>query len=130
MGHIPRSMTLYLYDEMTRVLNPGDTAVISGVFLPKIMRGFRAMKAGLLTDTILEVFDVQLSKKKYEQYQLTTEVQENVEAISQDPNAYERLARSIAPEIYGHIDVKKSILLLMVGGVTNETNDGMKTRGT
>ena len=122
-------MTVYLFDDQTRKLNPGDVAVISGVFLPKIQRGFRAMKVGLLTDTFLEVLDVELAKKNYSQYDLTTEIQENITALASDPNAYERLASSIAPEIFGHIDVKKALLLLMVGGVTNETTDGMKTRG-
>jgi DNA replication licensing factor MCM7 len=39
------------------------------------------------------------------------------------------LAASIAPEIYGLSDVKKALLLLMVGGSTTEMHDGMKIRG-
>jgi len=42
---------------------------------------------------------------------------------------YSRLAKSIAPEIYGHEDVKKALLLLLVGGVTRTMPDGMKIRG-
>jgi hypothetical protein len=40
-----------------------------------------------------------------------------------------QLARSIAPEIYGLEDVKKALLLQLVGGVTQTQADGMKTRG-
>jgi len=36
---------------------------------------------------------------------------------------------SIAPEIYGHLDVKKALLLMMVGGVTRNMEDGMMIRG-
>ncbi|CAE7916525.1 MCM7, partial [Symbiodinium sp. KB8] len=36
---------------------------------------------------------------------------------------------SIAPEIYGHEDVKKALLLQLVGGVTRAMQDGMKIRG-
>ena len=32
-------------------------------------------------------------------------------------------------EIYGHEDVKKALLLAMVGGVTRQLPDGMKLRG-
>ena len=42
---------------------------------------------------------------------------------------YKRLATSLAPEIFGHEDVKKALLLLMVGGVTKQLPDGMKLRG-
>ena len=39
------------------------------------------------------------------------------------------MAQSIAPEIFGHEDVKKALLLLLVGGATKEMGDGMKIRG-
>lgn len=39
------------------------------------------------------------------------------------------LAASIAPEIYGHPDVKKALLLLLVGGVDRNPR-GMKIRGS
>merc|ERR1712217_109893 len=42
---------------------------------------------------------------------------------------YSRLARSIAPEIYGYEDVKKALLTLMVGGVRCKKTDGIKIRG-
>ena len=42
---------------------------------------------------------------------------------------YDRLARSIAPEIFGHEDVKKALLLQLVGGVSRKQKDGMRTRG-
>lgn len=59
-----------------------------------------------------------------EQYELTDD---EIEIVSQD-NFYELLAYSIAPEIYGHLDVKKSLLLALVGGVDKKVS-GMKVRG-
>jgi DNA replication licensing factor MCM7 len=41
---------------------------------------------------------------------------------------YNKLASSLAPEIYGHEDIKKALLLLLVGGV-DCTPHGMKIRG-
>ena len=39
-----------------------------------------------------------------------------VNALSQKPDIYERLARAIAPSIYENEDVKKGILLQLFGG--------------
>ena len=41
---------------------------------------------------------------------------------------YDKLSSSLAPEIYGHEDIKKALLLLLVGGV-DCTPQGMKIRG-
>jgi DNA replication licensing factor MCM7 len=49
--------------------------------------------------------------------------------LKEDPNLYSRMANSIAPEIYGHEDVKKALLLLLIGGVSKTVGDGMKIRG-
>ena len=40
-----------------------------------------------------------------------------------------RLADSLAPEIFGHQDVKIALLLQMVGGGTRILPDGMRLRG-
>lgn len=47
----------------------------------------------------------------------------------QEMELYNRLASSICPEIFGMEEVKRALLLLMVGGVTKEMVDGMKIRG-
>ncbi|KAI8898316.1 MCM2/3/5 family-domain-containing protein [Globomyces pollinis-pini] len=129
MGHIPRSMTVYLTEDQTRSVIPGEVAIISGVMLPIPFSGFKAMRAGLITDTYLEAHHVQKLKKQYSDMQISEDVTRQIEQIVKEPGVYDRLANSIAPEIYGHEDVKKALLLMLVGGTTKETADGMKVRG-
>ncbi|KAF9170967.1 Mcm2-7 hexameric complex component [Mortierella sp. AD010] len=76
-----------------------------------------------------EVKIQELSKKQYSEMTISSDVQEELEEMAQDPDVYHKLARSIAPEIYGHEDVKKALLLLMVGAPTKTMGDGMKIRG-
>lgn len=52
-----------------------------------------------------------------------------MQELSESENIYGKLSASLAPEIYGHEDVKKALLLCMVGGVTRHLKDGMKLRG-
>ena len=39
------------------------------------------------------------------------------------------MTRCIAPSVYGHEEVKKGILLMLLGGVNKTTNEGIKLRG-
>ncbi|KAF8965237.1 MCM-domain-containing protein [Flammula alnicola] len=129
VGHIPRSMTVHVNGNLTRLMNPGDIVHLGGIFLPIPYTGFQAIRAGLLTDTYLEVHHVYQLKKQYNEMEVTPEIQRKITELQRDPALYEKLAHSIAPEIYGHDDVKRALLLLLVGGATKVTGDGMKIRG-
>ena len=110
-------------------MSPGDIVHLGGIFLPVPYTGFQAIRAGLLTDTYLEAHHIHQLKKQYNAMELTPEIIRDIDALSNDPHLYTKLAQSIAPEIYGHLDVKKALLLLLVGGVTKLMGDGMKIRG-
>ncbi|KAF5387543.1 hypothetical protein D9757_006542 [Collybiopsis confluens] len=129
VGHIPRSMSVHVNGNITRMMNPGDVVHLGGIFLPTPYTGFQAIRAGLLTDTYLEVHHIHQEKKQYADMELTPEMQRTIDDMKSDPSLYTKLAQSIAPEIYGHEDVKKALLLLLIGGVTKITADGLKIRG-
>ncbi|KAH8657561.1 MCM2/3/5 family-domain-containing protein [Tricladium varicosporioides] len=129
VGHIPRMLTILCHGALVRRINPGDLVDVAGIFLPTPYTGFKAIKAGLLTDTFLEAQHVIQHKKAYEDLAVDQRVFKRIEQYRASGHVYEYLAKSIAPEIYGHLDVKKALLLLLVGGVTKQMGDGMKIRG-
>lgn len=129
VGHIPRSLTVHMNGNITRTINPGDIVDISGIFLPTPYSGFKAIRAGLLTDTFLEAHFVKQHKKQYTNIDTTPETMAMIADLQHTGSVYEKLSKSIAPEIYGHDDVKKALLLLLVGGVSKEMGDGLKIRG-
>ena len=122
-------MTVHVNGNLTRLMNPGDVVHLAGTFLPIPYTGFQAIRAGLLTDTYLEVHHIHQLKKQYSDMEMTPQIQQQIADMQMDPALYNKLAQSIAPEIYGHVDVKKALLLLLVGGVTKTMGDGMKIRG-
>lgn len=87
------------------------------------------MRQGLLSDTYLEAQSIEKVKKNYSEQVITDEMQAEIEEQSQSPDIYDKLASSIAPAIFGQEDVKKALLLILVGGVDRKLNDGMKIRG-
>ncbi|KAM7192283.1 DNA replication licensing factor mcm7 [Rhypophila sp. PSN 637] len=129
IGQIPRTLTVHCFGSLVRQINPGDIVDIAGIFLPTPYTGFKAMKAGLLTDTYIEAHHIHQHKKAYEDMEVDPLLMRRLQAFNQSGNLYDLLAKSIAPEIFGHLDVKKALLLLLVGGVTKEVGDGMRIRG-
>ena len=127
-GHVPRSIKIYCFGSTTRQCVPGDVIKVTGVYLPRIIDDVR-FKNRLIHDTYIEAYKIVKEKKNYKDIQ--TE-QEMIKTLSKDPKnntLYQNLSKSIAPEIYGMEDIKKALLLLLVGGVDKNMNDGMKIRG-
>ncbi|KAF9077066.1 MCM2/3/5 family-domain-containing protein [Rhodocollybia butyracea] len=54
---------------------------------------------------------------------------DELKAMIDSDNIYQRLVESIAPTVYGHEIVKKGLLLQLMGGVHKQTGDGMHLRG-
>lgn len=61
--------------------------------------------------------------------ELTPEQRQEIREMRSTPNLYEQLARSIAPTTFGHLEIKKGILLMLLGGVHKTTSDGIRLRG-
>lgn len=61
--------------------------------------------------------------------QFTTEQREELEEMRRDRALYDRMAESVAPNVFGHVDVKRAVLLMLLGGVQKTTSEGIKLRG-
>mgnify|MGYP001036382454 CR=1 FL=1 len=113
-GHIPRSMSVHARVTLTQICQTGDVIEVDGIFLP---RPLKSTMQSLVSETYLEAQNIAVCSK---------ETAEEEEAA---PSNYEALASSIAPEIFGLEDVKKALLLQLVGGETKQFEDGVRIRG-
>ncbi len=138
MGHVPRSMSVHCRGEMTRLATPGDVVTIDGIFLPQRVAesGYGAMKAGLISTTFIEAQNIMIHKKSYDDSMADSlseedklKLDEKIMDIATGEDPIGKLSSSIAPEIYGHEDIKRALLLQLVGGYTRKLPDGMKIRG-
>merc|ERR1719172_559625 len=86
------------------------------------------MDKGPMQDMTLEAHYLFVDKK-VETSAATPELEARIDREVQENDMYERLAESLAPEIWGHDDIKKAMILLLVGGVHKRRADGMKLRG-
>ena len=126
-GDIPRTMTVTCTGELTRLVKPGSEVILGSIFLPTPFTGIQAMKAGNTTDTYLDAQSITVLKRT-ENVSFDPETEKRILSLAEN-DAYGALSRSIAPEIFGLEDVKKVLLLQLVGGESRQQGDGMKTRG-
>jgi DNA replication licensing factor MCM6 len=61
--------------------------------------------------------------------EMTTAQRAELRAMRNSPRLYEQMVDSIAPTTFGHREVKKGVLLMLLGGVHKTTADGIKLRG-
>ena len=133
-GNVPRSITVYIFGENTRLCQCGDKIFIYGIWLPIPAFGYQLYRIGgsLTSNTYLHSMNIIKEKKDYKinkEIIIDKRIDKKLLKLSKDNNIYDRLSQSIAPEIFGLDDVKKCILLLLVSGNTNKEEDGMKIRG-
>ena len=86
------------------------------------------MRMGLTADTFIECQLITKDKTRADDEGHSDVLRQEVLKMDKS-EMYEKLAASIAPEIFGHKDVKKALMLLLVGGVTKSMKDGMRIRG-
>ncbi|EFC36558.1 predicted protein [Naegleria gruberi] len=143
-GHIPRTMRVVMRGELTRTCTPGDSITCFGIFLPyQVSSGnsgggrnnHHHSGGGPVATTYLEAHSILKHKRRYtdlselsEQEQaLMIKIDSDIRKMGHD-QWYDKLSKSIAPEIYGHANVKKALLLMLIGAQTRETR-GLKIRG-
>ncbi|CAJ1936702.1 unnamed protein product [Cylindrotheca closterium] len=139
MGHVPRSLSVYCRGELTRLANPGDVITVDGVFLPQKVTegGYRSSRnAGLMATLFLEAQHLELHKKSFDESLLdhlseaeSEQIDRDIQMVATSEDPIGILAASIAPEIFGHENIKRALLLQLTGGVTRKLEDGMKIRG-
>ena len=97
--------------------------------MPTPYTGFKALRAGLTTDSYIHAQSISLLKQSYADIVISEDDDVRLNEIASEPNSLLKLYRSLAPEIFGLDDVKEALLLLLVGGVTKTRKDGLRIRG-
>ncbi|GMH62323.1 hypothetical protein TL16_g03452 [Triparma laevis f. inornata] len=61
--------------------------------------------------------------------EFSPEEREDIRRMRGSPDLYNKLVNSIAPNVFGHQEVKRGVLLMLLGGVHKTTQEGIKLRG-
>mgnify|MGYP002407688548 CR=1 FL=1 len=126
-GEQPQTLDVDATDDLTGLVAPGDRVVVNGI-LRSVQRVNYGQKSTLF-DIFLECNSIEVAEKEFEEVSITEEDEAKIMALARDPLIYKKIARSIAPTIYGTDDVKEAIALQLFGGIAKEMPDGSRLRG-
>lgn len=137
-GEIPRHMQLFLDRSLCERVVPGNRVLIHGIFsirkISKPGRGDNREKATVgVRAPYMRVVGITVDTEgtgvisRYTN--ITSEEEEQFRRLAAHPDIYERLAKSLAPSIFGSADIKKAIVCLLFGGSRKRMPDGLTRRG-
>ncbi len=126
-GEQPQTLDLDVTDDLTGMVAPGDRVVMNGI-LRSMQRVTHGSKHTIF-DIYLECNSIEVAEKEFEEVEIDEKAEEEIIAISKDPQVYRNIVNSIAPTIYGNDDVKEAIALQLFGGIMKEMPDGSHLRG-
>lgn len=132
-GQLPRSVDVILDDDLVDKAKPGDRIQLVGIYRTLGNRGGGSGSSTFRT-VIIANNVIQLASKSgggIAQATLTDADIRNINkwAKNRKTKIFDMLAQSLAPSIYGHEYIKKAILLMLLGGVEKNLENGTHLRG-
>ena len=126
LGQLPRSVEVVLEGDLVDKVKPGDRIQVNGVF--KCVSTISTSSSGNVKAVLIGT-NVQIINNDIQQKEYTGEDLRRIRELAKKKDVFNILANSIAPGIYGHQDIKRALVLQLLGG--NETNleDGTHLRG-
>ncbi|KAF7789205.1 hypothetical protein EIP86_000145 [Pleurotus ostreatoroseus] len=155
VGELPRHMLLSADRYLTGQVVPGSRVIATGIYstfqsaknasiiyfaisMLEILTSTPSQKsAGALRTPYLRLVHLEVSTPSAGGsgglnpfgVQFTAEEEEEFGHMARSDGFYERFAKSVAPSIYGSLDIKKAITCLLFGGSKKVLPDGLRLRG-
>lgn len=126
VGGVTREFKAYMQDYLAspfHTLKAGDVVDVIGEF--KVRKSDKNNKKNDF-EFYLDLHSIEPVNNPFEDYRLTEEDKQEIRRLSQEPNIYDRLCHTLAPEIVGYETVKQGLLLQMFEGY-RPSNDVFKS---
>ena len=132
-GEQPRRINVFLKEDlveprMEEKTTPGSKIKILGI-LKEVPVPLQTGAISTRFDIAIEANNIIPMEESFEELEIQDEDIKQILELAADPKIYKRLAKSIAPSVYGFEQIKEAIMLQMFGGIKKTKSDGGQTRG-
>ncbi len=116
--NIAAKINLIFEDDLVNTISPGDEVGLVGIL--RLVPPQKYKSNPFIYHRYIDVLYIEKSKKDFEEIEITKDDLKKIEQLSQDPLIIDRIIDSIAPDIYGHREIKKAIALMLFGGTKDK----------
>lgn len=127
-GRIPRSVQAILTHDLVDTVKPGDRVKLMGIYKSVIAQSTKNYNSTLFK-TYFDINFIDPEDKSEEAIDLTKEDKKKIENLSKEPFIQKKIARSIAPDIYGREELKMACALSLFAGTRKRKPGGGYKRG-
>ncbi|MFX1391394.1 MAG: MCM family protein, partial [Promethearchaeota archaeon] len=127
-GRIPRAVQAILTYDLVDSIKPGDRVKLMGIYKSVIAQSPKNINSTLFK-TYFDINFIDPEDKTEDTIDLTKEDREKIEKLSKGPFIQRKIARSIAPDIYGREDLKMASALSLFAGTRKKKPGGGYKRG-
>lgn len=127
-GRIPRYKEVILINDLVDSVRPGDEVEIVGIYIFRYELSVNIKYSFPVFNTYIEANSIKRIND-FEADELTDDDKIEIKKLGNKKNIAELIFKSIAPSIFGHKFIKKSLAMSMFGGVAKDVNEKHKIRG-
>ena len=130
LGQLPRSVDVFVEADLVDAVKPGDRVAVVGIYRALSGASATCATSGVFK-TVLLANNIRRLGRDTASVKLSPQDVANIKAIATDQSksSFDRVARSLAPSIYGHKYVKQALALLLLGGLEHNLANGTHIRG-
>ena len=128
VGEIPRSYLLYCDRTLVNQVTPGTRVTVVGIQCVDERETDKSINDRASYIRVIQ-FQHENKKTGRQTFNFTEEDQRKFNLFAKTDKIYEKIAKSIAPGIFGSDDIKKAIACLLFGGCRKRLNGGVMLRG-
>ncbi|MEX0932769.1 MAG: minichromosome maintenance protein MCM [Candidatus Pacearchaeota archaeon] len=132
-GEQPKRLNVFVKEDlveprMEEKTTPGSRVKVIGV-LKEVPVPLASGGLSTRFELAIEVNNLIALEETFEELDISEEDEKEILELSKDPEIFDKLAKSIVPSVWGHEEIKRSLILQLFGGVKKIHIDGQRSRG-
>ncbi len=116
-GNTPTwQLEVWLEDDLVNTVIPGDRIELTGILRIRPRKNNRGKTDPNMYSMFLETNSIVPRQKEFAELAINEEEERAIRELGKDPQIFDKIARSIAPSIYGYGEIKQAVALQLFGG--------------